>query len=91
MALALVHHLAIGNNVPLPGVAAMLARLGRQVIVEWVPKTDPQVQRLLSAREDIFGQYAEADFRQAFAGLGLRALATRPVGNSGRVLYRFGA
>lgn len=91
MALALVHHLAIGNNVPLPGVAAMLARLGRQVIVEWVPKSDPQVQRLLSAREDIFVHYAEADFRDAFAGIGLRVLTTTPVGDSGRVLYRFGA
>lgn len=90
MALALVHHLAIGNNVPLTGVAAMLARLGRQVIVEWVPKADPQVQRLLSAREDIFARYTEPDFRDAFEGVGLRVLASTPVGASGRVLYRFG-
>lgn len=43
LALALVHHLAIGNNVPLAGVAQMLIGLGRQVIIEWVPKPDPQV------------------------------------------------
>ncbi len=90
MALALVHHLAIGNNVPLPGVAAMLARLGREVIVEWVPKADPQVQRLLSAREDIFADYTEEAFRAAFTALGLHARAATPVGASGRTLYRFG-
>jgi predicted nicotinamide N-methyase len=91
MALALVHHLAIGNNVPLPRVAAMLARLGRTVIVEWVPKADPQVQRLLSAREDIFDEYTEEHFRAAFGSVGLREAHRAAVGTSGRTLYRFTA
>lgn len=89
MALALVHHLAIGNNVPLPGVAAMLAHLGRDVIIEWVPKSDPQVQRLLSAREDIFDGYSEDGLRAAFAELGMREAQRAAVGESGRILYRF--
>jgi hypothetical protein len=90
MSLALVHHLAIGNNVPLPGVAAMLARLGKSVIIEWVPKTDPQVQRLLSAREDIFDKYDEEELVVAFAALGMSAVAREAVGASGRTLYVFG-
>ncbi len=88
MALALVHHLAIGNNVPLDGVAEMLGRLGTSVIIEWVPKDDPQVQRLLSAREDIFAGYTEEAFRAAFARVG-REIAREPVGASGRTLYLF--
>lgn len=60
LALALVHHLAIGNNVPLPRIAAWLAGLGRRVIVEWVSKEDPQTQRLLASRQDIFDSYTEA-------------------------------
>lgn len=88
MALALVHHLAIGNNVPLEGVAAMLARLGTAVIIEWVPKSDPQVQRLLSAREDVFDGYTEETFRAAFARVG-REVAREQVGASGRTLYLF--
>ena len=88
MALALVHHLAIGNNVPLDGVAAMLGRLGNAVIIEWVPKSDPQVQRLLSAREDVFDGYTEGAFRAAFARVG-REVAREPVGTSGRTLYLF--
>ena len=89
MALALVHHLAIGNNVPLVGVASMLARLGREVIIEWVPKADPQVQRLLRAREDIFDGYTVEGLLQAFAGIGLQPVRRAPVGDSGRVLFRF--
>lgn len=88
MGLALVHHLAIGNNVPLHGVGAMFAKLGRAAIVEWVPKADPQVQRLLSAREDIFDNYTEGHFRDAFSQVG-REVAHSPVGNSGRTLYLF--
>ncbi|MEX2182037.1 MAG: class I SAM-dependent methyltransferase [Gemmatimonadaceae bacterium] len=89
LALALVHHLAIGNNVPLEGVAAQLARLGTTVIIEWVPKSDPQVQRLLSAREDIFDRYTEDEMRAAFAVLGLREQLRKPVGESGRTLHLF--
>lgn len=67
MALALVHHLAIGNNVPLERVAALLARLGRWAVVEFVPKDDPMTQRLLAARPDIFPGYTLDGFRDAFA------------------------
>lgn len=65
LALALVHHLAIGHNVPLPAIAAYLGRLGRRIVVEWVPKDDPQTQRLLRSRPDIFADYDEVAFRAA--------------------------
>ncbi|MEZ4652217.1 MAG: class I SAM-dependent methyltransferase [Candidatus Eisenbacteria bacterium] len=42
MALALIHHLAIGNNVPLPQVAAFFARLTRHLITEFVLKPIPR-------------------------------------------------
>jgi hypothetical protein len=67
MALALVHHLAIGNNVPLPMIASLFARLGKRAIVEFVPKEDPMTQRLLAARPDIFPDYTLDGFREAFA------------------------
>ena len=50
LALALVHHLAIGRNLPLERVAAFLSRLGRALVIEFVPKDDVQVQRLLRNR-----------------------------------------
>ena len=67
MALALVHHLAIGNNVPLPEVARFFSQLAPWLLVEFVPKSDSQVQRMLATRIDIFDQYHQAGFEQAFA------------------------
>jgi hypothetical protein len=65
LALALVHHLAIGRNVPLEAIVAWLASLGRNLVIEFVPKTDPQVRRMLSTREDIFADYTPAAFEEA--------------------------
>ena len=66
LALALIHHLAIANNVPLGDVAKFMGDLGRHLIIEFVPKSDPQVQRLLRSREDIFDHYTQHDFEAAF-------------------------
>ena len=62
LALALVHHLAISNNVPLGLIAKFFARICKNLIIEFVPKEDSQVKRLLSTREDIFTQYNLLDF-----------------------------
>jgi len=66
LALALIHHLAIGNNVPLQRIAQFFSRLGRTLIIEFVPKTDSQVRRLLVTREDIFVDYHQAAFESAW-------------------------
>jgi hypothetical protein len=66
LALALVHHLAISNNVPLPRVAEFFSNCGEWLIVEFVPKSDSQVQKLLRSRVDIFTEYTKAGFEKAF-------------------------
>jgi hypothetical protein len=66
MALALIHHIAISNNVPLPRVAEFFSRLGNWLVIEFVPKEDSQVQKLLSTREDIFSSYTQSCFEDAF-------------------------
>jgi ribosomal protein L11 methylase PrmA len=86
LALALIHHLAISNNVPLPSVAEFLADAGRWLIVEFVPKSDSQVQRLLSTRRDIFEHYSAADFEAAFAQR-FRLHEKAPIAGSERCLY----
>ncbi|MDQ4036171.1 MAG: SAM-dependent methyltransferase, partial [Chloroflexota bacterium] len=86
IALALVHHLAIGNNVPLPGVARLFARMAPRAIVEFVPKDDPMTRRLLAARRDIFENYTIDGFREAFGGP-FRILRETPVADSPRTLF----
>jgi len=66
MALALIHHLAISNNVPLIDVANYFADLGKNLIIEFVPKSDSQVKRLLSSRVDIFPEYTLEGFKKSF-------------------------
>jgi ribosomal protein L11 methylase PrmA len=67
LALALVHHLAIGHNLPLDRIAQYLSRLGRLLIIEFVPKSDSQVKRLLLSRPDIFPHYTKEGFEAAFS------------------------
>lgn len=86
LALALVHHLAIGNNVPLPKVADFFGQLSPWLIVEFIPKSDSQVQRLLAMREDIFSTYDQKGFEEAFSQTFV-IKACMPIVESERLLY----
>lgn len=86
LALALIHHLAISNNVPLDRLAGFFARAGRWLIIEFVPKNDSQVQRLLATREDVFPSYHLEGFEQAFAGE-FAIEGKEPIPGSERTLY----
>jgi len=100
LALALVHHLAIGRNVPLPMIAELLAAIAPNLVVEWIPRDDPMVERLLAGRHDLTGPdgirgdvagwplFSEAGFCADFAAAGLDVVERAPIAGSGRVLYR---
>ena len=86
VALALVHHLAIGNNVPLEAIAEFFAALGPELIVEFVPKEDPMVAGMLAHRRDVFVDYTIDGFRAAFVPSFTIANEAR-VGDSARTLF----
>jgi hypothetical protein len=86
MALGLLHHLAIGNNVPLERIASYLARLGHRLIVEFVPKEDSHVRRLMASREDLFPDYHREGFERAF-GKHFALLSAQPIAGSWRWIY----
>ena len=86
LSLALVHHLAISRNVPLPMFAALLADLAPAAIVEFVPKEDPMVRRLLAARRDVFPDYTLEGFRAAVTTR-FEIAAESPIEDSGRTLF----
>jgi ribosomal protein L11 methylase PrmA len=68
LVLAVIHHLAISNNVPLPQLANFFAaRCRRWLVIEFVPKSDSQVKKLLASREDIFSAYTREGFESAFS------------------------
>lgn len=86
LALAFIHHLAIGRNVPLDEIAAWLTTLAPKGMIEFVQKDDPTVQLMLASREDIFVGYTEEAF-----GLALRRhariVSTTTVSSAGRRLF----
>lgn len=86
MALALVHHLAIANNLPLGKVSEFFKELCQWLIIEFVPKSDSQVQRLLRSREDIFPDYKQDAFESAFGRIFNLVDAVRIQGTE-RTLY----
>ena len=88
LALALIHHLAISNNVPLLNLADTLSKVCSDLIIEFIPKSDSQVQRLLASRVDIFPNYSEFDFESSF----LKTFTIEkkvPIEKSSRTLYWF--
>ena len=62
IALAFIHHLAIARNIPLEELLDWVMSLASQGIIEFIPKQDPMVEKLLALREDIFPDYTEGIF-----------------------------
>jgi hypothetical protein len=87
LALALIHHLCISNNLPFNFVAIFFARItSKYLVIEFVPKSDSQVKRLLDTREDIFVNYDQQNFENSFTEL-FDIVEITKVENSDRVIY----
>ncbi len=67
LSLALIHHLAIANNLPLEKIISFLHSLSPYLIIEFVEKEDPKVQQLLANRKDIFDSYNLQHFKTVIA------------------------
>ena len=69
VALALLHHLALGRNIPLSRIAAYFSKLTKNwLIVEFIPVTDPKATDLLRNRRRLHTAYDRIELEQAFAG-----------------------
>ncbi len=88
VALALIHHFAIGKNLPLRGVVNWLVGLAPEGVIEFVPKGDPMVNELLALREDIFPNYTEKGFVQYLTDCAEIVTTSVPT-KSGRKMFRY--
>lgn len=88
LALALIHHLVIGRNLPLEQVLDWILDMAPTGVIEFVPKRDPMVQRLLRLKPDIFDDYSAAHFEWL---LTRRAaiVSRQEISAHGRTLYWF--
>jgi ribosomal protein L11 methylase PrmA len=86
MALAVAHHMVIAGGIPLRKIASLLSGLCRALIIEFVPKSDPQVRDMLSNRADVFADYSREGFLNAF-GSHFKIVSEDPIPGSDRVLF----
>jgi len=86
LALALIHHLAIGKNIPLDKTARLFENLAEHLIIEFIPKTDKKVQFMLQQKKDIYDNYNEENFAGSFAKY-FSVQKKHEIGDSGRILY----
>jgi len=86
--LAVIHHLLLMEQIPLPEILALCHRLTRRhLVLEWVPAADPMFQSLLRGRDALYGSLCEADLLEACAGR-FHLLDRQPLAN-GRILLLF--
>jgi ribosomal protein L11 methylase PrmA len=86
LALALIHHLVIGKNIPFDKIANLFNRIGRYLIIEFIPKQDEKIQLMLADKKDIYTDYTEANFLSAFEKY-FNILEKEKLAGSGRILY----
>ncbi|HRE52395.1 MAG TPA: hypothetical protein PK339_13295 [Flavitalea sp.] len=86
VALALIHHLAIGRNIALPVLAAYFADIAPLLIIEWIPQEDEKVRQMLSSREHVFREYTEENFERYFYAY-FRQAQKIPIAGTRRILY----
>jgi SAM-dependent methyltransferase len=88
MMLAVIHHLLLMEQIPLPAILELCHRLTRRhLIVEWVPVEDPMYQSLMRGRDSLYGSLSEADLLAASTGR-FNMIDRRALDN-GRVLFLF--
>jgi len=85
-ALALIHHLAISNNLPLQKIADFFGKLCNSLIIEFVPKSDSKVAKMLLNREDVFTDYTQQAFEHEFSKF-FKIINSVKINGSDRVMY----
>lgn len=85
IALAFIHHIVIGRNIPLDMALDWLVGMAPVGVIEFPPKSDPMVRKLLSQRDDIFPDYTEEKLL-SLLGARARIVRTEHLSAGGRLL-----
>ena len=88
IALAFEHHLAIGKNIPLEEIIEWITKLAPVGLIEFVPKADETIKRMLENREDIFDKYNQLNFEKILSNKS-KIIKKNIVSASGRIIYEF--
>lgn len=86
LGLALLHHMAIGANLPLAEVVEWFAGFGADVVLEFVSKEDPMVQRLVLNKTDQFDDYDRSVF-EGYLARHFETVERQELSSGTRTLY----
>lgn len=85
--LAVIHHMLVGERVPLPEILKLASELTRDaVIVEFVNTTDPMFRRLTRGREHLF-EYLTREFFEAEAQRHFELIESEEIAPGDRWIY----
>jgi len=88
IALAFEHHLIIAKNIPMSQFFEWISKISKNGLLEFVPKSDATVQKMLENRDDIFFSYSEENFEMNLKKISIIKNKTK-ITDSGRVLYEY--
>ncbi|HEV2874859.1 MAG TPA: hypothetical protein VGW14_06885 [Thermoleophilaceae bacterium] len=87
LALALVHHMAIGANVPVKEFVDWLASLGAGLVIEFPTREDPMVKKLLAPKRDGLHPDYELGFFERTLKEAFEVVRSERLESGTRVLY----
>jgi hypothetical protein len=86
LALALIHHVVIGGNIPMTEFLQWLRELGGDLVIEFVTRKDPMVVTLLRNKEDHYSDYDEDVFERELAAR-FTIAKRQALGSGTRIMY----
>ena len=88
LALAFEHHLAIAKNIPLDQVIEFLTNIAPRGLIEFVPKEDNTIKKMLSLKGDIFKDYNELNFKNILSKVS-KIESEKTVSAFGRKIFEY--
>jgi ribosomal protein L11 methylase PrmA len=88
LALAFEHHLAIAKNIPLNEVVTWLISLAPKGLIEFVPKEDETIKKMLELKGDIFPDYTEKNFEN-YLLKNAEIVSKKVISKSKRTIYEY--
>ena len=88
LALAFEHHLVIAKNIPLLDAISWLTSLAPKGLIEFVPKNDETIQKMIKFKGAIFLDYNEDNFRNCIEKK-TKIISINQITSSGRKIYQY--
>ena len=88
LALAFEHHLAIAKNIPLDQLIKWLLNIAPKGLIEFVPKNDQTIKKMLLLKGDIFKDYNEENFKNLILR-NAKIVSEKKISESGRKIFEY--